>query len=430
MVAVISSSDVLLAQINNKKARVGVIGLGVVGAAQAVAMTHAGFTVIGVDIDPERVAALTVTEGGVASQTASEGLHATSDFNELEAADCVIICVPTSHTADGAPNLTALTKAAQAVAQQLTVGTLVVLESTVPPTTTRELVLPILEKSGLRVGEDFFLAFSPERLDLGNTTYPVEAIPRVVGGITPSCTEVACALYQQLAAKIHPVSSPEAAEMAKVFENTFRYVNIGLANELALLCSAMSLSVHEVLDACATKPFAFMTHRPGPGVGGRCIPMAPRYMSWVAQESGKELPVTEAAMRVNDAMPHVVAQRVQALIGDGKSGEGRPSVLILGVAYKPNVADARGSVALTVAGDLLRAGVRVLYHDPHVPSISVEGQQLLSQELESRLIEDVDCTVLLCPHESVDYELILRHSSRLLDPTGHLTPDGQRVFHI
>ena len=212
MVAVISSSDVLLAQINSKKARVGVIGLGVVGAAQAVAMTHAGFTVIGADIDPERVALLTATGQEIAPPVGGESMRATSDFDELAAADCIIIGVPTSHRADGTPNRGALTDAARLVAQQLTVGTLVVVESTVPPGTTRDLILPMLEESGLRSGEDFFLAFSPERLDLGNQTYPVEAIPRVVGGITPSCTEVACALYQQLAAKIHPVSSPEAAE--------------------------------------------------------------------------------------------------------------------------------------------------------------------------------------------------------------------------
>ena len=359
-----------------------------------------------------------------------ELLEMTSDFDELMAADCTIICVPTSHTTDGEPDLAALTDATRAVAQRLRVGTLVIIESTVPPGTTRQQVLPILESAGLRIGEDVFLAFSPERIDPGNTTYRAEAIPKVVGGITPSCTEVATALYQQLGGEVHAVSGPEIAEMAKIFENTFRYVNIGLVNELALMCGALDLSVEEVIEACNTKPFAFMAHRPGPGVGGRCIPMAPRFLTWAARSVDRKLPITEAAMRVNDAMPRRVAQRVQALVRGRETKRSCPSVLLLGMAYKPNVADTRGSVAIEVAAELLRAGIGVNYHDPHVPFLCVGGAVLYSQELRPAVLAEADCVVLLCPHKALDYPMVLRHSRLVLDPTGQLTADSQRVLRM
>ena len=294
-----------------------VVGLGVVGLEQAMLFARAGFGVIGLDVDEERVAALKLTHNGVRparSKKQPSLAEVTSDYSVLSRVDCIILCVPTSYKEDGSPSLEALTQAGRDVAAQLRKGTLVVLESTVPPGTTRGVLLPLLESFGLKAGHDFSLAFSPERVDPGNKTHALESIPKLVGGLSPECTARAAELYGCVADTVHTVSSPEVAELAKVFENTFRFVNIGLVNELALLCSALNLDVQEVITASSTKPFAFMAHRPGPGVGGRCIPMAPRYLSWVASEAGQELPVTRASIDANDAMPARVAARVRALL--------------------------------------------------------------------------------------------------------------------
>jgi UDP-N-acetyl-D-glucosamine dehydrogenase len=306
---------------------------------------------------------------------------------------------------------------------------LVVLESTVPPGTTRGLLKPLLEASGLAAGEDFYLAFSPERVDPGSKSHPVESIPKLVGGVSEQCSALASGLYSRVNESVHTVSGPEVAELAKVFENTFRFVNIGLVNELALLCSAMDLDVQEVITASSTKPFAFMAHRPGPGVGGRCIPMAPRYLSWVAAQTGRQLPVTEAAIRVNDGMPSHVAERVEALLaqrGDARDAE----VLVLGVAYKPNVDDVRGSVAIDVIAELTRRGLRVTYHDPYVPFIRLDNAEMVSEALTESLLERVDCVLLLCPHDNLDYKRLVSASTLIVDPTARLAADGRRIFAL
>jgi UDP-N-acetyl-D-glucosamine dehydrogenase len=399
-----------------------VVGLGVVGLAQARVFMRAGFRVLGIDISSERVTALS---NGARPADLDEFWKLSDRFESLSEADCVIISTPTGYRPDGTPDVTAVAAAAADIGRNLHAGMLVVLESTVPPGTTREAVLPALEASGLRAGRDFFLAFSPERIDPGSTGHPVESIPKLVGGITPQCGSVASELYRFVAPEVHAVSSPEIAELAKVFENTFRFVNISLANELAAMCTAMGLDVQEVIDAASTKPFAFMAHRPGPGVGGRCIPMAPHYLSWAAQRAGAELPVTAAAIELNDEQPRRVAQRALSL-----AGETSPSVLLLGVAYKPNIDDTRGSVAYAVAAELLRSGARVLYHDPHVPSLALDWLTLQSQPLDASLLEGVDAAVLLCPHQAIDLDLVARHARIILDPTGRLRPDAERVFGV
>jgi UDP-N-acetyl-D-glucosamine dehydrogenase len=415
----------LQVKLETKQAIVAVVGLGLVGHTQAVALTKAGFRVLGLDADSQRIEALAGRRNGHSAEPQIWRL--TTNYAELVDADCVIVCAPTGHYRDGTPELSALQSAARSLAPHVREGMLVVLESTVPPGTTQGILQHEIEAQGLRAGEDFHLAFSPERVDPGSS-YPLEKIPKVVGGVTQESTETACAMYRHISDEVVPVSSPQVAEMAKVFENTFRYVNIGLANELAMLCSAMGLNVQEVIAACSTKPFAFMAHKPGAGVGGRCIPMAPRYFAWAAQEAQAELPITDAAMVVNDEMPRHVATRAVELIARHHGNGAQPTVLLLGMSYKPNLDDPRGSVAPLVAAELLRLGMRVVYHDPHVQTVTIDGRTFTSQALDSALIEDADCAILLCPHDAVDYDLVLRHARIMLDPTGRFQADGERIF--
>ncbi len=421
------SADSLSSRIRSREATVAVVGLGLVGLAQAASFMRAGFRVLGLDIDAERI---TTLSNGARPAGVEEFWKLSDRFDSLAEADCVIVAAPTSYLPDGTPDVSAVVDAARDIGRTLRRGMLVVIESTVPLGTTREHVLPALEASGLRVGDDFFLAFSPERIDPGSTAHPVESIPKLVGGVTPACSAVASELYRFVAPEVHAVSSPEVAELAKVFENTFRFVNISLVNELALLCGKLGLDVQEVITACSSKPFAFMAHRPGPGVGGRCIPMAPLYLTWAASRAGAELPVTDAAIQFNDALPRGVAQRALALIARHCTAQSAPTVLLLGVAYKPNIDDTRGSVALAVAAELLRAGARVLYHDPHVPSLSIDNEELRSQALDARLLAGVDCAVLLCPHDAIDLDLVSRNACLILDPTGRLSRDAERVFGL
>jgi UDP-N-acetyl-D-glucosamine dehydrogenase len=425
------SSASLSAQIRSKNATVAVVGLGVAGLEQAMLFARSGFSVIGIESDRVRASALKQTHNGVRPATSKDPALAevTSDYDSLADADCIVLCMPTSYHEDGSPALEALSCAGRDVAARLHAGQLVVLESTVPPGTTRGVLLPLLESSGLTAGRDFFLAFSPERVDPGSKSHALESIPKLVGGLTDDCGALAADLYGAVAAGVHIVSSPEVAELAKVFENTFRFVNIGLVNELALLCGALDLDVQEVITASSTKPFAFMAHRPGPGVGGRCIPMAPQYLSWVAREAGQELAVTRAAIELNDAMPGRVAARVQALLAE-RGIRGRADVLLVGMAYKPNVDDTRGSVALKVAEELIRGGLNVVYHDPHVPSLSIGGEELRSQPLVSVLLERVACAVVLCPHDDIDYDQVFQSANLIVDPTGRLAADGERVFSL
>ncbi|KPK45957.1 MAG: hypothetical protein AMJ77_06600 [Dehalococcoidia bacterium SM23_28_2] len=407
------------------EAQVCVIGLGTVGLPQLLAAAEASFAAVGVDIDStiadeinRGVSPWEDTDSERLQQMVGCGrLKATTDFDAVSDSDCVVVCVPTSWSLEGRPDLSAVISAVEEIGRRLRSPKLVVLESTVPPGSTRRVILPLLESGGLEVGSDFCLAFAPERLDPGNKSFSTVDITKVVGGITPTCTALAACLYAELGIEVHTVSSPEVAEITKVFENTFRFVNIGLANELAEVCGSLGISPREVLDAAGTKPFGFMRHSPGPGVGGRCIPLASRYFRWAAQRQGVGARITEAAIAVNDEKPVLVAKETVARVHSALAGRARPTVLIVGMSYKPGVGDVRGSVAPTVASLLKAAGIDVQYHDPFVPTVAINGERLASLPLTEDSIRSADCTLILCPHNGIDYEAIRKHSRCVLDPT-------------
>jgi len=425
MQALVTSLAHLDRRIADGEAQVCVIGLGTVGLPQLLAAADAGFAAVGIDIDTTTADKI---NQGVSPEADADPellrqmvvgrrLKATTDFDAVCDSDCVILCVPTSWSPGDEPDLSAVAGAAREISQRLRGPKLIVLESTVPPGSTRQVVLPLLEAGGLEVGSDFCLAFAPERLDPGNRSFSVLDIPKVVGGITETCTALATRFYSKLAIHVHPVSSPEVAEATKVFENTFRFVNIGLANELAQVCDPLGISPREVLDAASTKPFGFMRHSPGPGVGGRCIPLASHYFRWTAQQQSVSAGITDAAIAVNDHRPELVAKETVAHVHQALAGQVRPVVLIVGMAYKPGVGDVRGSVALTIASLLKDAGIHVQYHDPLIPTIALDGERLASTPLTEDSIRSADCALILCPHHGIDYEAIRMHSRCVLDPT-------------
>jgi UDP-N-acetyl-D-glucosamine dehydrogenase len=400
---------------------VGVIGLGYVGLPLAVAFAQEGCEVIAVDVDSRKVEAIAVgssyiedvsdeTLGAVAGR-----LRATTNYEDLSAADAVLICVPTPLTRNREPDLGPLLGATQALAKVLRAGQLVVLESTTYPGTTRERVAPLLEESGLVAGTDFNLAFSPERVDPGRTDFTLRSTPKVVGGLTAACAESARALYGVVCDEVLCVSSPEAAELTKLLENIFRSVNIALVNELAMLTDRMGIDIWEVVDAAATKPYGFMRFEPGPGMGGHCLPVDPFYLSWRAREFDMATEFIELAGKVNQQMPyHCVAKAQRALNDRGLSVKGA-RVAVIGVSYKPGVGDVRESPALKIIALLRDLGAEVCYHDPHVPSVA--ELSLASVPIE-QAIADADLTLIVTAHPSVDHELVARSSRLVLDLRG------------
>ncbi len=422
--------DTLSTAIADKTARIGVIGLGYVGLPLAVSFAKVGYPVMGLDLDEGKLAALReghsyiddVETADVAAVVQAGHFAATSDYESLAGQDAIFICVPTPFNAMKAPDLIYVDNASRGIAHRLRPGQLVVLQSTTYPGTTEEFVLPILEESGLRAGEDFFLAFSPERINPGDRAFGVENTPKVVGGLTPRCTELARALLAQLFAHVHVVSSPRAAEMCKLLENIFRSVNIALVNELALLSERMGIDLWEVIEAAKTKPFGFMPFYPGPGVGGHCIPVDPYYLSWKAREYDFYTKFIELAAEVNQAMPyHVVDLVTQVLGGKGRLLEGS-RVLVLGVAFKPDVDDARNSPAERIIELLLKRGAEVSYSDPHVPRYHVGGDVFCPGEhwlehtdLTDQALSESDCVVILANHRSVDYARVLQKASIVVD---------------
>lgn len=410
------------------EAQVCVVGLGTVGLPQFQAATQAGFPAVGIDADRavvERIRRCASPHADTGSKRsrpiAGAGLNATTDFDAVRESDCVLVCVPTSWSPETGPDLAAVTSAIREISRRLGEPKLIILESTIPPGTTRQVVLPLLESGGSELGSDFYLAFSPERLDPGNRDFSVQDIAKVVGGVTEPCTNLAVRFYSRMGLEAHPVSSPEVAEATKVFENVFRFVNIGLANELAQVCESLGVNPWEVLDAASTKPFGFMRHSPGPGVGGRCIPMASHFFRWTARRHGVGAQITDAAISVNDRMPELVARETLARVRQTRSGPEPPLALIVGMAYKPGVGDVRGSVALSVAGLLGDAGIRIEYHDPLVPIVDIDGEPLASLPLTDELIRSADCTLILCPQKGIDYKAIREHSRHIVDPTGALS---------
>lgn len=433
-------------KIARQRAEIGVIGLGYVGLPLAVAFAEVGFPVTGLDISAERVAAIgrgqsyikDVADAAMAAQIQAGRLRATTDYDVLKETDVIFICVPTPFRSTKDPDLSFVIAAAQGIAPRLRPEQLVILQSTTYPGTTEEVVLPILEGSGLRAGRDFHLAFSPERIDPGNRVWTVRNTPKVVGGLTPRCAALASALLSQLTPEVHVVSTPRAAEMTKLLENTFRSVNIALVNELALLCERMDIDIWEVIGAASSKPFGFMTFRPGPGVGGHCIPVDPHYLSWKAREYDFHTKFIELAAEVNEEMPfHVVQLVSQGLNRQGKALRGA-QVLVLGVAFKPDIEDARNSPAERIIELLRRGGAQVRYHDPYVPRFQV-GQnplyrpplELVSIPLTAEAIAASDAVVIATGHKVIDYDWVVQHAALVIDPvnvTGRA--DDEKVIRL
>lgn len=404
-------------------ARLAVIGLGYVGLPLAVEYALSGFHVVGIDVDASKVERLNRGEsyvGDVPSGTLAplveKGLfEATTDFSVLRSCDSVNICVPTPLSKTRDPDISYIDAAVARIAENLHPGMLVILESTTYPGTTEEVILPRLQKGGLKVGEDFFLAFSPERVDPGNPKYGTKNIPKVVGGVTPRCTEVAAALYRAALSEVVEVSTARVAETVKLLENTFRSVNIGLVNEMAQLCRKLGIDVWEVIDAAATKPFGFMPFYPGPGLGGHCIPIDPFYLSWKAKESGFEARFIELAGQINSSMPyHVVGKIVDCLNDSGKPVRGS-RILVLGVAYKENIDDVRESPALDVMRLLREKGADLSYSDPHVPRLAEGGLAMESVELTPERLREFDCIVVTTAHDGFDYKTVVDAGVPIVD---------------
>ena len=419
----LSAATQLLSRIERRTARLGVIGLGYVGLPLAVEFGRAGYRVSGLDIDERRVSRLRrgrsyiqdVPSAHVQELVRSGIFQPTTDFSVLKHLDAVIVCVPTPLSKQRDPDVSFIVSAAGQVAKHLHRGMLVVLESTTYPGTTEELILPMLRETGMEVGRDFFLAFSPERVDPGNPRFQTRNIPKVVGGVTPACTKVAVKLYEQRLDRVVPVSSTQVAEMVKLLENTFRSVNIGLVNELALMCARMKIDVWEVIEAAATKPFGFMPFFPGPGLGGHCIPIDPFYLSWKARASGFEARFIELAGHVNAHMPeHVVDLISQSLNSRGKSVRGS-RVLVLGVTYKADIDDIRESPSLDIMTTLEARGARVDYSDPHVPTLDFGGRRLRSAALTPARLKRYDCVVIATAHSAFSYSQIARYARGIVD---------------
>jgi len=416
-----ATAQMLAEKIRTHRARVGIVGLGYVGLPLAVEFANAGFTVTGIDISEgkvERVNAGDSYVGDVPSATLaplveSGKLRATTDFAAVAELDTINICVPTPLRKTKDPDMSYIVSSCQEIAKRFHPGTLVILESTTYPGTTDEVVLPMLSKPGLEVGRDFFLCFSPERVDPGNPKYQTVNIPKVVGGCTPACSEMGRLFYAQALEHVVPVSSTQVAEMVKLLENTFRMINIGLVNEIAMMCGRMGINVWEVIDAAATKPFGFMPFYPGPGLGGHCIPIDPFYLSWKTKQAGIEARFIELAGYINGQMPHFAVEKVQDALNDrGKPVKGS-RIHIMGVAYKKDIDDLRESPALDVMLLLRRRGAIVSYSDPHVPSLKLDDFRADAMP-ESRAGE-ADCVVIVTDHSAFDYPGLLERSCLIVD---------------
>lgn len=421
----------LIAKAERRQILFGIVGLGYVGLPLAVELARAGYRVLGFDVNPNVVEGLNEGRSHVKDVTGAQLQQAmecgrfssTTDMTRLSEPDAISICVPTPLSKFKDPDISFIVAATEAVKKRLRRGQAIVLESTTYPGTTREIMLPALESTGLKVGQDFFLAFSPERVDPGNQNYGTRNTPKVVGGITADCQAVAVALYQPAIDTLVPVSTTEAAELVKLLENTFRSVNIGLVNEMAIVCDKLGVNVWEVIEAAATKPFGFMKFLPGPGLGGHCIPIDPQYLAWKMRGLNYKTRFIDLAGELNTEMPMFWVRKLsEALNGQGKAVQGA-SVLVLGVAYKRNIEDIRESPALDIIRLLEGQGARVSYFDPHVPRFLEDGQEFRSVELTPEVVAAADCVIVVTDHSAVDYRMIKRHA-RLVVDTRNALPKG------
>lgn len=433
--------DDLLARIAARDARVAVVGLGYVGLPLAVAFAEEGFAVVGLDVDRDKVAALNrgesyvedVPDETVRRLLESDRFRATADYADLADVDAISICVPTPLRKTKDPDISYIIDATESIVAHAAVGRgrLIVLESTTYPGTTDEVILPRLGQNGAQVGKDFFVAFSPERIDPGRTDYTIRTTPKVIGGATPTCLEVALALYATVVDRPVPVSSTATAEMVKLLENTFRAVNIGLVNEVALMCDRLGLNVWEVVEAAASKPYGFMPFYPGPGLGGHCIPIDPHYLSWKLRTLNYTARFIELAAEINSHMPDYVVGKVADGLNDERKAINGSRILILGVAYKRDVGDVRESPALDVIHLLRERGATVAYHDPHVPFVRLEGYGLSSVELTAETLREADCVVIVTDHSDYDWDWIADRARLIVDTRNAVrTTGGGRLIRL
>jgi UDP-N-acetyl-D-glucosamine dehydrogenase len=429
----------LLQKIRSKEARLCVVGLGYVGLPLVVEFARAGFQTVGIDVQKDKVDR--VNEGAsYIGDVGSEQLRdvvgrglvrATTDFSVLGTVDTINICVPTPLRKTRDPDISYIVDVVSEIKKYLHAGQLVILESTTYPGTTEEVIQPMLEEGGLTAGKDFFLAFSPERVDPGNKRFNTKSIPKVVGGITPRCTELAAELYKSTLSMIVPVSSAKVAETVKLLENTFRSVNIGLVNEIALMCNKMGIDVWEVIDAAATKPFGFMAFYPGPGLGGHCIPIDPFYLSWKAKLSGFETRFIELAGQINGSMPEYVVQRITGALNTCAKSVKGSKILILGVSYKENIDDLRESPALDVIRLLQQMGANVVYHDPMVDANDSALAGVPGMPLTPETVRGCDCAAIITGHAGVDYALVLEHIPVLVDTRNVMKEySSEKIFKL
>ncbi|MCP4036448.1 MAG: nucleotide sugar dehydrogenase [bacterium] len=431
----------LAERIDSRDAKIGVIGLGYVGLPLAVEFAKAGFEVTGFDIDVSKVDAVEagqsyiedVPQEDLEAVRSAGRLHASSDFAGLTRLDIINICVPTPLTRTKDPDVSHMASAVEEIRRRLRSGQLVILGSTTYPGTTQELFVPMLEESGLEVGEDFSLAFAPERIDPANKLFTVRNVPKVVGGQTPLCTELASKIFGTIFDEIVPVSSTQSAEMVKLLENTFRAINIGLANEVALMCQRLDLDVWEVIEAAATKPYGFMKFLPGPGLGGHCIPVDPSYLSWKMKSLNFPARFIDLATDINSRMPEHVCERVADLLNQDRKSVNGAKILILGVAYKSNVGDMRESPALDVIRILASKGAEISFSDPHVKTLEVDGVEYKDVGAADDTLADADLAVILTDHKAFDYKSIAENCTRIFDTrnaTADVTEHRERITKL
>jgi len=423
----------LLAKAQSRTAVLGIVGLGYVGLPLAVELAEAGYRVVGFDVSARVVDGVNAGRSHVqdipterlAKLVKAGKISATTDLARLKEPDGIAICVPTPLGKTRDPDVSFIAAATDSMARAIRPGQVVILQSTTYPGTTREMLLPVLEKGGLKVGVDFFLAFSPERVDPGNPKYNTHNTPKVVGGVTPACTRVTMALYQPAIERLVPVSSPEAAELVKLLENTFRSVNIGLVNEMAIVCDKLGVDVWEVIEAANTKPFGFMKFTPGPGVGGHCIPLDPHYLAWKMRTLNYRTRFIELAGEINAEMPEYWVEKVVAELNEQSKAARGSTVLVVGVAYKRDIDDLRESPALDVIRLLERMGAVVRYHDPFIPELHEDGVLLTSSPLTPETVRAADCVVIVTDHTKLDYAMLAREARALVD-TRHVVAGFQK----
>lgn len=408
-------------EINDEQRTVAIVGLGYVGLPLALLLVQKGFHVLGVDLDRRKVEWLNagksyineINDREIETAITSKQLTVYADYSVIHGAEAIVICVPTPLTAHGTPDLSYLTQAAKQISSRLKKQQLVILESSTYPGTTEEVLLPLLSQSGLQVGKDYYVAYSPERVDPGNKQYKVEDIPKVISGITPSCLERVKELYSQLFMQVHPVSSTGTAEMTKILENAYRLINISFINEMAVMCDLLQLNVWEIIEAANTKPFGYKAFYPGPGIGGHCIPVDPSYLAWKLEQYGTTSKFIGISNSINLGMPHYVTQQLKRYLAPKLLSNVK--IIVYGAAYKPDVADYRESASIELIHLLKLAGADVNYHDPYVPSLQIGEHKLESIELNEDILENTDCVVIATDHSSLPLKLLLEHAPLIYD---------------